>query len=175
MTHDWLWRGLPARTGRTGAPLWRPKVSSTVGLLAILLAAGLLTGCFGNSRFKPERGMKKQAVAMEVTAYSDDKKSTNWKRNWRLQPVIASGPNKGKPKKVGITASGTRAVKGTIAADTNHYPFGTIMYVPGYGYGRVEDRGSAIKGPNRLDVFFKKKKQALDWGRRKNVTVTVWR
>ena len=32
--------------------------------------------------------------------------------------IIASGPNKGKPKAVGITASGTRAHRGTAAADT---------------------------------------------------------
>ena len=59
---------------------------------------------------------------------------------------MASGPSKGKRKDVGITATGTRAKTGTIAADTSIYPFGTIMYVPGYGYGRVEDVGSAIKG-----------------------------
>ena len=45
--------------------------------------------------------------------------------------------------------------KGTIAADTAHYPFGTKMYIPGYGWGVVEDRGSAIKGPNRLDIFYR--------------------
>lgn len=36
---------------------------------------------------------------------------------------------------------------GTIAADTTYYPFGTRMYVPGWGWGIVGDRGSAIKGP----------------------------
>jgi 3D (Asp-Asp-Asp) domain-containing protein len=37
--------------------------------------------------------------------------------------------------------------------DAEHYPFGTIMDIPGYGRGIVEDRGSAIKGPNRIDLF----------------------
>jgi len=55
---------------------------------------------------------------------------------------------------------------GTIAADTGYYPFGTRIYVPGYGMGVVEDRGSAIKGPNRLDLFFESHEKALDWGRR---------
>ena len=55
---------------------------------------------------------------------------------------------------------------GTIAADTRYYPFGTRMYVPGYGYGVVEDRGSAIKGPRRLDVFYRDHQEALDWGRK---------
>jgi 3D (Asp-Asp-Asp) domain-containing protein len=79
---------------------------------------------------------------------------------------------KGERKKVGQTASGTQAEIGTIAADTTLYPFGTILYVPGYGYGRVEDRGGAIKG-NRLDVFFKKHRQAEQWGRA-TVNVHVW-
>lgn len=57
--------------------------------------------------------------------------------------------------------------KGTIAADTRYYPFGTEMFVPGYGWGIVEDRGGAIKGPNRLDLYFDSHGDALQWGRKK--------
>lgn len=61
---------------------------------------------------------------------------------------------------------------GTIAADTAYYPFGTRMYVPGYGWGVVEDRGGAIKGPARIDLYFDSHSQALQWGRKVlNVTV----
>ncbi len=60
---------------------------------------------------------------------------------------------------------------GTIAADTRYHPFGTRMYVPGYGWGIVEDRGGAIKGQKRLDLFYKSHAKALQWGRR-NVDVT---
>jgi hypothetical protein len=56
---------------------------------------------------------------------------------------------------------------GTIAADTSYYPFGTELYVPGYGHGVVEDRGSAIKGPHRLDVYFEEHDEARQWGRRR--------
>jgi hypothetical protein len=55
---------------------------------------------------------------------------------------------------------------GTIAADTRYYPFGTRMYVPGYGYGRVEDRGGAIKGPKRLDLYYDSHRAARRWGRK---------
>ena len=55
---------------------------------------------------------------------------------------------------------------GTLAADTKYYPFGTRMYIPGYGYGIVEDRGGAIKGSRRLDAFFNSHQKALQWGRR---------
>ena len=54
---------------------------------------------------------------------------------------------------------------GTIAADTNYYPFGTEMYVPGYGDGMVEDRGSAIKGEKRIDLYFNSHGKARQWGR----------
>jgi len=54
---------------------------------------------------------------------------------------------------------------GTVAADTRHYPFGTRIHVPGYGYGVVEDRGSAIRGPRRLDIYFDSHDTALHWGR----------
>jgi len=56
---------------------------------------------------------------------------------------------------------------GTIAADTNYYRFGTRMYVPGYGWGVVEDRGGAIKGPDRLDLYKDNHLDALVWGRRR--------
>lgn len=114
-------------------------------------------------------------MRMEVTGYCDCGSCCNWKRSWwRLgKPVIKSGPDKGRPKQVGITASGVKAQRGTVAADTDILPMGTILYIPGYGWGRVEDRGGAIKG-NRLDLFFESHKQALEWGRQQ-VDVKVWR
>jgi hypothetical protein len=63
---------------------------------------------------------------------------------------------------------------GTIAADTKYYPFGTKMYVPGYGWGMVSDRGGAIKGPDRIDLYFEDHDRALRWGR-KRVEVTIER
>ncbi len=61
---------------------------------------------------------------------------------------------------------------GTIAADTRYYPFGTRIYVPGYGHGVVADRGGAIKGPKRLDLYFHSHHDARKWGRR-NVEVDI--
>lgn len=56
---------------------------------------------------------------------------------------------------------------GSIAADTNYYPFGTRMYVPGWGWGVVTDRGGAIKGPERIDIFFPRHAQTERWGRQR--------
>ena len=115
-----------------------------------------------------------EKVLMTVTAYCACQKCCGWKRSiWSccLFPVYSSGPNKGKRKKVGITSDGTKAKKGTIAADISKYPYGTEMYVPGYGWGVVHDRGRAIKD-NHIDIFFNSHKKALQWGR-KELYVTI--
>jgi 3D (Asp-Asp-Asp) domain-containing protein len=55
---------------------------------------------------------------------------------------------------------------GTVAADTTHRPVGTRRRVPGWGDGVVEDRGGAIKGAGRLDLFHGSHAAALRYGRR---------
>ena len=40
-----------------------------------------------------------------------------------------------------ITASGKPVRKGLVGVDTNYIPFGTMMYVPGYGYAEAADTG----------------------------------
>jgi len=112
-------------------------------------------------------------VKMVVTGYCACHRCCGWRRNWLGQPVYAGGALAGKRKKVGICADGTKARGGTIAADTRYYSFGRRMYVPGYGYGTVHDRGKGIQGAARLDVFFKSHRRALRWGRR-SVVVTVF-
>lgn len=87
-------------------------------------------------------------VSMEVTAYTSGPEST--------------GKRPGDPGH-GITASGTTAGPGTFAAPRS-YAFGTKMYVPGYGWGTVQDRGGAIQG-NHLDVWFETVAEARAWGR----------
>lgn len=62
----------------------------------------------------------------------------------------------------GITASGVKA-EGLIIAAPKDIPFGTQMYIEGYGWGIVQDRGGAIKG-KRLDLLFSTHNLALNWG-----------
>lgn len=64
--------------------------------------------------------------------------------------------------------------KGTIAADTKHFPFGTKMYVPGYGWGVVEDRGGAIKGPARIDLYYPLHALGDHWGVQTVEVRVVW-
>lgn len=95
--------------------------------------------------------------SMEVvaTGYSAGKEST--------------GKSPGHPE-YGITYSGVkvrRAVFSTIAADPAVFPLGTILYIPGYGFGVVADTGSAIKG-RKLDLYFATKGQVYEqWGKKR--------
>jgi len=135
-----------------------------------------VSGCASGNTIRPPAGRQPVTLTMEITGYCNCGKCCGWHRSWFGfgPPVISSGPNKGKPKDVGLTASGARTRPGTVAADTSILPFGTIVYVEGYGYGRVEDRGGAIKG-NCLDLWFPSHNEALVWGRKKNVQVKVWK
>lgn len=135
----------------------------------LLLCASILAGCSG---INPVLRRKPEIKTLETTGYCSCGDCCDWERTWYGRAVFTSGPNKGKTKKVGITASGTKARKGTIAADTRVFPFGTIMYIEDYGYGVVEDRGGAIKG-HKIDLFFPRHSQALKWGRQKK-QVKIW-
>jgi 3D (Asp-Asp-Asp) domain-containing protein len=140
--------------------------------LRIAIVGTLVLGICGCAGIRPPEGVTPVTRKMVVTGYCSCGKCCGWHRNWLMKPVYSSGSSKGKTKKVGITASGKKAIVGTIAADTSLYPFGTVMYIDGYGYGRVEDRGGSIKG-NRIDLYFPSHHKALAWGK-KTKTVKVW-
>lgn len=66
------------------------------------------------------------------------------------------------------TASGRKAVwnpdgYSTIAVDKSVIPYGTKLFVQGYGFAIAADTGTAIKG-NKIDVYFNTYDQACDWG-----------
>jgi peptidoglycan DL-endopeptidase CwlO len=71
----------------------------------------------------------------------------------------------------GNTATGVPTSPGVVAVDPSVIPFGTHMFVPGYGAGVAADTGSAVKG-RTIDVWFESCADALAWGR-KTVTITL--
>jgi 3D (Asp-Asp-Asp) domain-containing protein len=144
------------------------KIRNTIFFSAMLVM--LLTG--GCASIRPPAGGKPIEKKMLITAYCKCKKCCGWERPWYGSPVYSTGPSKGKPKRIGITASGKRARKGTIAADLTLYPYGTIMYIPDYGYGRVEDCGSGVKDEH-IEIFFSSHQQALRWGKQTK-KVKIW-
>ena len=70
----------------------------------------------------------------------------------------------------GITYSGIKVKRdlySTVAADLNVFPLGTILFIPGYGYGVVADKGGAIKG-NKIDLYYETVADVYDqWGKKK--------
>lgn len=112
---------------------------------------------------------------------------TSAKKTVKTVKVVATGYTAGyestgkRPNhpQYGITYSGVKVRRdkdtiSTIAADLKVFPLGTILYIPGYGYGVVADKGSAIKG-NKIDLYFKTTKQVFkEWGK-KEVEVQVIR
>ena len=134
-----------------------PEFGNFAGLFPSLLQNGTGTGP-APSRGIPNvcpAGMTGTTKNMLVTGYDNSYQSTQ--------------KNPGDPG-YGITASGTVAAAGTIAAPRT-YAFGTQMYVPGYGLGAVEDRGGAIKG-SHIDIWFATTQEANNWGAQ-HLQVTV--
>jgi len=90
--------------------------------------------------------------------------------------VESTGKKPSHPE-YGVTFSGMKVVRNvqalsTIAADPRVFPLGTVLYIPGYGYGIVADTGSAIKG-KKIDLYFETKDQVYrEWGKQK-LTVYV--
>ncbi len=96
---------------------------------------------------------------------------------YSYQTVVATGYTAGVEStgktpnhpEYGITYSGVqvkRDLYSTIAADLSVYPIGTILFIPGYGYGVVADKGGAITG-NRIDLYYPTVEDVYSqWGKR---------
>jgi 3D (Asp-Asp-Asp) domain-containing protein len=77
--------------------------------------------------------------------------------------------NDGNPNS---TATGTKPGPGTLAADPERLPYGTQIYIPGYGLGTVEDTGGALRNDKeniRIDIFVDTYEEAIEWGRQELV------
>ena len=150
--------------------------AALLGVAAVALAACLFGRRSGAAVTRNDAAREDAEVAgfsgdeleMLVTGYCNCGKCCGWRKKWFFfgQPVYSYGKMKGSPKKVGVTASGAVAAKGTIAADPAVYSFGTRMAIPGYGLGTVQDIGGAIKGAH-IDIWFPSHAAAIAWGARK--------
>lgn len=69
------------------------------------------------------------------------------------------------------TYRGTYLRRGLCAVDPNVIPFGTRLYIPGYGEAIADDIGGAIQG-NHIDLAMDTLDEAFEWGA-KNITVYV--
>lgn len=62
-------------------------------------------------------------------------------------------------------AAGGHCVYGTCAVDPSVIPYGTKLYITGYGYAVANDCGSAVKG-NVVDLYMHNNSECSSWGRR---------
>lgn len=116
-----------------------------------------------------EKGTKKNLIKTEKGNVSYNKK-LSMKSTAYTAGFESTGKRPGD-KGYGLTASGMKARKGVVAVDTKVIPFGTNLYIEGYGYAIAGDTGGAIKG-NKIDVFFDNYKDAVKYGV-KNVNVYI--
>ena len=67
----------------------------------------------------------------------------------------------------GFTATGDVAGRGSVAIDDKNGPLhmGQRVGIEGYGLGKCNDRGSAIKGW-KIDLCFDTLQEAKEWGRK---------
>jgi uncharacterized protein YabE (DUF348 family)/3D (Asp-Asp-Asp) domain-containing protein len=71
---------------------------------------------------------------------------------WYSPASSGSGRAPGDPY-YGITSTGVPVTKGVVAVDPSVIPYGTRMYIPGYGFGVAADTGGAIIG-DIIDLGF---------------------
>jgi 3D (Asp-Asp-Asp) domain-containing protein len=151
------------------------KIRMTRGQRVLLLAVAVWLVFYGRffipGSIRPPKGTSPTVVEMKTTSYCHCGRCCSYK--WFLFiPYQKRGFVDYRIKHVGKTSSGSTVRPGTIAADTSLYPYGTVMYIPGYGYGRVEDTGGAIKG-RHIDLYRPNHWWARKWGV-KTKKVKVW-
>ncbi|MBQ6583145.1 MAG: G5 domain-containing protein [Mogibacterium sp.] len=69
------------------------------------------------------------------------------------------------------SAIGEACHYGTCAVDPSVIPYGTKLYIEGYGFAVANDSGESSRG-TRIDVYMRNKQEAVNWGRQE---VRVWR
>lgn len=63
----------------------------------------------------------------------------------------------------GMTSRGVATRTGVIAVDPRVIPYGSKIYVPGYGWGTALDTGGDIVG-NTIDIWMPTRGQCMNWG-----------
>lgn len=132
---------------------------------------------------------EKAVVASTPSTESSIENSLEQAIDWTQYPaqtVVATGYTAGKESTgktpddpaYGITYSGVKVKRdlySTIAADPAVFPIGTVLFIPGYGYGVVADTGSAIKG-DKIDLYFETVEDVYaQWGKKEVTVYTVQR
>lgn len=116
-----------------------------------------------------EKGTRSNTIKTEQGVFVINKKINMKSTAYTAGPQCTGK----KPGEIGygVTASGMKARRGVVAVDTSVIPFGTKLYIEGYGHAIAGDTGSAIKG-HKIDLFMDSYNEAIQHGVR-NVDVYV--
>ena len=75
------------------------------------------------------------------------------------------------------TATGRHPRVGYVAVNPSIIPYGTKLYIPGYGYCTAQDTGAFRHenggNKNQIDLFMETEKECKKWGRKNNVTIYI--
>jgi 3D (Asp-Asp-Asp) domain-containing protein len=99
-------------------------------------------------------------------------------QNVRYHTVLeaeATAYSNAQPELSDYTSTGLFVRKGIVAVDPKVIPYGTHLYIEGYGFGVAGDTGRAMRDQQhiRIDLAFPTVAEALQYGRRYNVKVYV--
>lgn len=159
---------------------WTKRFTMTVlFLLALFVTIQSITGIEIKSIIKEMLNLKAHAATSQAVPVTPPplEEAFDWSK-YPKATVIATGytagyestgKNEDHPE-YGITYSGVKVKRdlySTVAADLSVFPIGTILFIPGYGYGVVADKGGAIKG-NKVDLYYETVEDVYNkWGKKK--------
>jgi len=118
--------------------------------------------------------LKDKQAAMEYSQRKLTDAMMNWLEAWQIDTFEAStyAPLDNKSGMCAdenpfSTATGTMPHRGVIAVNFHVIPPGSVLWIPGYGWGRAEDTGGLINQRNDLiDLCMDTYEEAIQWGRR---------
>jgi 3D (Asp-Asp-Asp) domain-containing protein len=119
---------------------------------------------------KSFKGTKPNAPAPKTPANKLPTRNSDVPQYLYALPMLVTAYTRYDEGCTDYTYRGTYLRRGLCAVDPNIIPFGTKLYVPGYGEAIADDIGGAIQG-NHIDLAMDSLDEAFDWGSR---TVTVY-
>lgn len=122
----------------------------------------------------------KKLVASKIVRKTIDKLIVQG--SYPLKPVSKSGKMLAFSKKLNVRATAYWAIRGvgrtftgsgrmavrnpngysTVAVDRRLFPYGTKLFIVGYGFAVAADTGTSIIG-NTIDVYFNTRREACNW------------
>ena len=144
------------------------KDAFVIGIVAVSLSVALVA-----QTIQHDRAMKRlteKYTELMIENQPDIQEFPNRKMG-RFELTWYSPRELGKPVNKLRTSTGTVPKEGrTIAVDPKVIPYGSIVYIQGYGYFIAEDCGGNIQD-NRIDIFTISHENAIQQGRK---VANVW-